>query len=393
MKVKIIYRNYKPLHQIYYSLKLQPPKGVIFIIPEVKNWLKKLYNFYHRFGHIKIISSSVKVLQQFVFKDLSKNKFDDIDLLHYAQIIPKEIPNKPFVVDFSTIVALSGYQRINQEEKKELLKILSHNNCKKILTTTKKAKERLKYYFEDISGIENKVETVYPALENYSIKYSNAIDYSIIDREDKSLKLLFVGNDIYHKGLHELLPSVKNLLSKKLDLKLYIISDCPKEIVKKYQSDNILFFPSNYSKEELIKKFFLPSDLFVLPSHGELFGMVFLDALSSSTPILTIKTYATPEIVIENHNGLFINSEKKLHDTVKIPDNVNVANFRKEFDFEEIEDKIVTQLEEKITLVYEDRNLLNNLKKNCSTVFDTENKFSIKNKNNKLLKIYEEAIK
>ena len=58
-------------------------------------------------------------------------------------------------------------------------------------------------------------------------------------------------------------------------------------------------------------------DVMVFPSFYESFGMVLLEALSFGMGIITVNTYATPEIVQNNYNG------KLLHNPIIEPNIIN----------------------------------------------------------------------
>src|SRR5262249_22617803 len=58
--------------------------------------------------------------------------------------------------------------------------------------------------------------------------------------------------------------------------------------------------------EETLRAAYRNCDIFVLPSAGEGFGIVFLEAMHYAKPIIAANCGATPEVVNEGGNGLLI---------------------------------------------------------------------------------------
>jgi len=57
------------------------------------------------------------------------------------------------------------------------------------------------------------------------------------------------------------------------------------------------------------KKFFSDIDIFILPSFAETFGIVLLEAMLYSTPIITSNTWGPSEIIQNNKNGIKISKD------------------------------------------------------------------------------------
>lgn len=104
---------------------------------------------------------------------------------------------------------------------------------------------------------------------------------------DSTKNILFVGKLREYKGVQFLIESIVDL-----DVKLFIVGDGEylnvlKKIVNKYNIVEKVNFITNASNE-LLDKFYLNSDLFVLPSinEAEAFGIVQLEALARGLPVI-----------------------------------------------------------------------------------------------------------
>lgn len=388
IRIKVIYRNYKPIHQIYYSFQEYPPEGVEYTIPSPNKKLKKLYPIYHKYGDSKFVKSIIKYFQQKIFeKPVNDEAFD---LLHYAQILPSKIDktSPPFVIDLEHAGALLNFSEGDKKEINGTKEILTNKKCKKIIPLTEAAYDTvMKFFGSEFNEIKEKVEVIYPSLPNFFKKYGDSPDYSIIEPSKDKLNLLFVGNGVYRKGLHEVLEALKRIGSS-ININLYVISNIDKELKNKYLLPNVKYFDPKFKKEEIIKKFYLPADIFIMPTHGDSLGMAFLDALSCGTPVITTRQFATPEIVKDRLNGLFVSSERLYFEKYDLPSRTTSRQYL----LKEPEEILVQDIIDKVKMLYNDRELLDKLKENAVKDFNKGGKFSIEVRNKKLLKIYNEAI-
>lgn len=378
MRVRLVYRNYKPLHDMYASLKLEPPPGVTYITPPPKTILRKIYPLYLRFGDTwparRIIAKAQKIL-------FDKPGSPDVDLLHYLQMLPGKKPEHPFILDFEHIVSLANFVTIDEAMMRKIGGCLESHFCKKIIPLSHAARRTLESLLGDNETITRKIEVIYPALPDY---------HALSGREPEHLpsdtfNLLFVGNSPYKKGLHELLAAFQILAGKYRNIHLNVISDAPKLLKNKYDLPSITFFPPRFSHDEIIKKFYLPSDVFVMPTHDDTFGMSMLYALSCGTPVITTKQFAGPELITHGYNGLFVKSNRLHLEDVQFPDRTSTNRYHLREDEETI---LVQDLVEKISSLYKNRELLQQLKGNTHGDFATNGKFSINTRNKKLTQVY-----
>ncbi len=378
MKVQLVYRNYKPLHDMYASLRLEPPPGVTYIIPPPKTILRKIYPLYLRFGDTWLARHIIAKAQKALF---DKSDSPDVDILHYMQMLPGKIPERPFVLDFEHVVSLANFVTIDETARHKIRDYLGSHFCKKIIPLSHAARRTLEFLLGNSEEIARKIEVIYPALPDY---------YALSEQEPGSrpsdtFKLLFVGNSPYKKGLHELLAAFKILASKYKNIHLSVISDAPKLLKNKYDLPGITFFPPQFSHDEIIKKFYLPSDVFVMPTHDDTFGMAILYALSCGTPVVTTKQFAGAELITNGYNGFFVKS-KRLHlEDVPLPNRSSTNRYHLREDEETI---LVKDLVEKISSLYKNKELLQQLTRNTHRDFATNGKFSINTRNKKLTQVY-----
>lgn len=117
-----------------------------------------------------------------------------------------------------------------------------------------------------------------------------------------------VGQFIYRKGwdiLIKVAPLLKNVgfyIIGGKDIQEY-------ESIKASYNVNNVYFLDFMPKEEL-KKYYLASDLFVLPTREDIWGLVVNEAMSYGLPVVTTdKCVAGIEMVINEKNGYIVESE------------------------------------------------------------------------------------
>jgi glycosyltransferase involved in cell wall biosynthesis len=313
---------------------------------------------------------------------------EEIDLYHFTQLIPASIPAKPYVVDFTYVSALADLSRISPSVVDRVFCFLS-NSCR-IIPLSKAAHRSLKHLFsaKRYNKIRDKIEVVYPALPNYHALLNSQSDYP--QNSTGALRLLFVGNHAYRKGLPELLRAFARLANKYNDLNLYVISKASKHLACEHNSDRIKWFSPSFSHIEIARQFYLPCDLFVLPTHEDIFGMAILHSLSCGTPVLATEQFAVREIIKDGHNGFFVRSDRLYLEETPFP----CRESRKKFYGSKIgkESILVNDLVDKIEYLYHNRYLLEEMSRRAVKDFELGGKFSIDVRNRKLEEIYRSCL-
>lgn len=158
----------------------------------------------------------------------------------------------------------------------------------------------------------------YSGVENSRImKLPNAIyrtHYS--DQKIKKLRNELIGKNRYlivsacrmvpWKGIRYLIDAFKMLPA---DIGLVLIGDGPIKgrLEKEAEGLNIRFLGKIPHSE--VQAYIRASDLYVLPSIYEPFGIALLDCLVTQTPVIATKVGGVPEVITDKKTGLLINAE------------------------------------------------------------------------------------
>jgi glycosyltransferase involved in cell wall biosynthesis len=387
IKVQLVYRNYKPLHPLYKSLVVSPPEGIEYLIPKVRTGYayKVGLKLYRALGDLPLFANAVEGISSRLFT----GRYDDgASIIHYLQQIPASAPSIPFVVDSEHVISLFNFVTPTKQQTKHIRDILSHPNCKRIIALSNAAKNTFSFQFGDDQKILDKITVIYPAAPNYCKLFHGQQDNSLVGNGN-TVKFLFVGNDVYRKGLHEVLHAFYLLPAEYArKVELIVVSDAPRHLLVRYNLPNVRCFKPQFANDDLIKKFFLTCDAFIMPTHSDTFGMVFLEALACGLPVITTKQFASPEIVRNGRNGLFVRSDRLVHNDIPIP----TMSASRSYFTEKAEELLVHDLVKKVMYIVDNPSKLRSLSQSALLDFSPDGKFSVQTRSRKLKEVYCEAV-
>lgn len=124
-------------------------------------------------------------------------------------------------------------------------------------------------------------------------------------------QLLYVGSLIQRKGLDLLLPALARTSG---DIRLVIVGEGQeRELLKKQITElgigNRVVF-KGYVEGEPLRELYRTSDVFILPTREDCFGLVILEAMCASLPVISSK-YAdgARDLVADGENGYIVDPE------------------------------------------------------------------------------------
>ena len=153
------------------------------------------------------------------------------------------------------------------------------------------------------------------SLKNNIHELSNATNLAIYYCDEKKinikeeLRLVSVGNLVPKKAHEFLIDVVERLIYKnKINVKLDVLGFGPKfeeytHMIYTKKLENHIILHGNVKDVEL---FLSKSHIFVHSAKYEPFGMVFLEAMASSLPIVSLDGRGNKGLIINDYNGFFI---------------------------------------------------------------------------------------
>ncbi|MBS7530125.1 DUF1957 domain-containing protein [Hazenella sp. IB182353] len=120
--------------------------------------------------------------------------------------------------------------------------------------------------------------------------------------------LLFVGRLVYEKGVHILIEAIPTILKKQPHIKLIIAGEGSEKSFLESKikhlniQKNVIF--TGFVADDQRNMFYRMSDICVIPSLSEPFGLVALEAMSYKLPLIVSSVGGLAEIVQHKENGL-----------------------------------------------------------------------------------------
>ena len=186
----------------------------------------------------------------------------------------------------------------------------------KYIRILKFCEKRISSYYAVSQGLENLVTKggIIPKNKmrviNYGFDYPKfKTNFSLPQFIDKSKKTILVpGRIVEYKGQEKIIDSIAKLIEKGLNFKIIFAGDLQGEYgnyLKQKISDlgytNYIEFLGHVSN---LDEYFLSSDVIVLPSKSEGFGLVLLEAFNYEKPVITFNVPAFNETIEHNTTGL-----------------------------------------------------------------------------------------
>lgn len=298
------------------------------------------------------------------------------DIIHSTRgIIP--INKKPWIVDIESGAAFASLKW--KELKKPLMrtiirKYLASPYCRKILPQSEAAKKSLLENI-DCSKFKDKIETLYLAYHTTKLKR----------KKSKKIRISFIGRGYFEKGGHDTQQAFE-ILNKKYPGRLLLKMKCNVPEKYKLKLSNVKYLDKIDDQKEFYKEIFGDCDIYVQPTTIDSFGVSILEAMSTGLPIVCTDDFTLPELVKDGYNGFLVKSPVNWYPYALKND---WEGYKKKA--EKDHPKTVKELVKKISILIENPKLRKRMGKNSFKLVSS-GKFSIKERNKELEKIYKEAL-
>ncbi len=352
---------WKTLDSTYYKFLLgSPPRGI-------KYYSSKKSGVLHNAGQLQIndfLKQSIKKIIKYFYPSMPNAHYTSnakkYDLIHCAHCL--SMNKKPWVCDIEFVGQFwAGSSFKNNPSKKTVRKYLQSNYCKKIMAWSEWSEKGILREFPELEG---KIEIVYPAVPFVKCMKK---------KPTKKLQILFVGRDFEVKG-GEIVWEVMDRLTKKYEnIEGVIISNVLK---KNFKENKKIRIYNLVSQKELFEKIYPRADIFLYPTFSDTFGFAILEAQSFGLPVVAMKTGSThtiEETIQEGKTGFIINNSG--------------ANAHKRV----FKGKVFNEIMLKTEKLVKNGRLRKEMSRNCFKEIEN-GKFSIKERNKKLERIYSEAL-
>ncbi len=178
------------------------------------------------------------------------------------------------------------------------------NQCDVVIAPSKYVKDNIK--------LETKVEVIPTGVEIH--KFDKAYKDYLKERyhlpKDSKI-LLHAGRLTKEKNLDFLIKSIIAILKEEKKAICFIAGKGDrkeelKDMIRKQNLSHRVIFTGNLAKDELIR-YYVSADLFLFSSRSETQGLVLMEAMAGSTPIIALDGPAIDECITDGKNGFIVN--------------------------------------------------------------------------------------
>lgn len=165
---------------------------------------------------------------------------------------------------------------------------------------------------------------------------------------NRKIKILNVGSFQEKKNQLFLIDIAHELNRMDIDFEMNLLGEgalrkAVEERVDREKLNHRIFFRG---KSDRVEEWMKESDIYLHTAWYEPFGIVFLEAMASGLPVVTLDGKGNRDLIIDNHNGFLIESQdptvfaKRIHKLIHDPDfyssiSLNAKVFSKKFNMRE----------------------------------------------------------
>lgn len=245
-------------------------------------------------------------------------KEEKINLLH-AQIWNPASCRFAFHVAASTKIPIitTEHDPFKISILKDLFKKSSLKKVSKIIAISDENKKNLRKLYpahsKKIQVIKNGIDTVWwqSQLLRFSDEDRRKIKEELFEARENTLIVICIAELHERKGQKYLLEAVPEVVAKFPNVKFVFVGEGParknlEKLTKRLKIENHVVFTG---RQEGIPGLLKSSDIFVLPSRREAFGLVNLEAMLSPLPVVATRVGGIPEIVVNEKTGILVDAE------------------------------------------------------------------------------------
>ena len=237
-------------------------------------------------------------------------KFERLDLLHVHYAIPHAsaaymaqqiLKDQGVEIPFVTTLHGTDITLVGKDPSFEPVINFSINKSNRVTAVS----ENLKKETFELFDIKNNIEVIpnFICLKEYKLDNNDYYKKRFAPKNEKVI--CHVSNFRKVKRIEDVIIAFEGI-SKKMDIKLLLVGDGPErarleQISRNSKfSKNIFFLGSLKSTKEVLNI----SDLFILPSSKESFGLSALEAMACGVPVIASDSGGIPEVISHGESGL-----------------------------------------------------------------------------------------
>lgn len=201
--------------------------------------------------------------------------------------------------------------------KEEQIELWDDNNCKRYLDEINDSQ-----YFLIASNVVKRSMKFSGVKDDQIFMAPYGVDFekfNFVQKQpsSKPLKLIYVGQVTYRKGIHHLLKVMDRFSDDEVELYLAGGYSESTPFVQEYINNKNIHFLGFITRDTLAS-LYQKSDVFVFPTLGEGYGLVILEALSCGVPCIVSDLAGGDDAITDGYNGFKFKAgdDKDLYDKI-----------------------------------------------------------------------------
>lgn len=205
-----------------------------------------------------------------------------------------------FIVDLDNPWSLVGYNLRAMPLYRALIRsILLSKRCVEIRCMSEACRRSLGKLFG--SQVSEKARVFYPRIQQ------RVHEDEIVLSDRNKCRFLFVGTQFEIKGGAALIDAFSRVHARHPQCHLDMVTHLPGEFsLPVSRCVGITAYEARFNRDEIVERFMRNTDVLILPTYVESFGMVALEALSCGLALIATDVYALSEMVENEVNGFLL---------------------------------------------------------------------------------------
>ncbi|MCD4771249.1 glycosyltransferase family 4 protein [archaeon] len=340
-----------PPEGIQYFSKVKSPGNTINLGKlKINNWIKH---------NVKKIIKKIDASLPNAHLTRASQKYD---LIHCAHCL--SLNRVPWIADIEHVGQFWAAPSKKNLNKKRIRKILNSPYCKKILVWSEWGKNKTLKSFPEL---KSKIDVLHYAIPPQERKKGGG---------DKII-ITFISRRFYFKGGLHAVEIMDRLTKKYSNVEGLVVSDTPKKVLDRYVKNKKIIFSGLQPYDKIMKDVFPKTNIFLYPSYTDTYGFLMVESLAFGVPVVTVEGQCRREIINDGKTGY----------VVPLPENWN-CDLMYKFEGSSV---VLGEMEKRVEVLIKNKKLLKMMSREGIREIK-EGKFSLKNNNKKLTRIYEEAL-